>query len=68
MMEKMLKNTKVSGIIFNHKDTNAQGMMGASQTASKSDDGHTAREEAEGKELWEKECRNASQTRLYPKI
>lgn len=32
----------------------AQGMMGGSQIVSQSGDGHTAREEAEGKEVWEK--------------
>lgn len=32
----------------------AQGMMGGSQSVSQSDDGHTVREEAEGKEVWEK--------------
>ncbi len=32
----------------------AQGMMGFNDTAGKSDDGHTAREEAEGKAIWEK--------------
>ncbi|MDP2691287.1 MAG: SHOCT domain-containing protein [bacterium] len=32
----------------------AQGMMDTSNTVSPGDDGHTAREEAEGKEIWEK--------------
>lgn len=32
----------------------AQGMMGQSNTGSQNDDGHTAREEAEGKAIWEK--------------
>src|SRR3989344_3057610 len=31
----------------------AQGMMGLNNTAAQSDDGHTAREEAEGKAIWE---------------
>ncbi|MDO8489830.1 MAG: SHOCT domain-containing protein [bacterium] len=32
----------------------AQGMMGVNNAATQSDDGHTAREEAEGKEIWGK--------------
>jgi putative membrane protein len=32
----------------------AQGMMDFNNTSTQSDDGHTAREEAEGKEVWEK--------------
>jgi len=32
----------------------AQGMMDGNSTATQNDDGHTAREEAEGKEVWEK--------------
>ena len=32
----------------------AQGMMDFNNTVAQSDDGHTAREEAEGKELWSK--------------
>src|SRR3989338_5447211 len=32
----------------------AQGMMGLNNAVAQSDDGHTAREEAEGKEIWGK--------------